>query len=139
MPPKGGRTGGGLVISAFLGIGLALLLIWSVNRQLLPIVTSMATTKVKNAVTRKVEQTIGDYNCCAEYLLLRYGHAGQRRIRYGNALRSNMTRLNSMRNGNLLDISKAMDTLDTKALSIPLGNSYGISFLSGRGSNCRYT
>lgn len=127
------ERGEGLLVSAVLGIGLALLLIWSINLRVMPIFSAMATTRVKNTVTRRLEQTINDYIVGQnityhDIITLEKDENGAI-----TALTSNMTRLNTMRNGILIDVSEAVDTLDTNELSIPIGNITGISFLSGRG------
>lgn len=130
---SGREGGGGLVISAVLGIGLALLLIWAVNLQMMPILSIMAKTKVTNVVTRTLEQTINDY--ITEQNISYHDIVTLEKDENGmiTALTSNMTRLNTMRNGILINVSEAMDDLDIKELSIPVGNLTGISFLSDRG------
>ncbi len=125
--------GEGLLISAILGIGLALLLIWSINQQVMPIFSSMAATKVKNTVTRQLEQTINDFIIgqdisYQDIITLEKDETGAI-----IALSSNMTRLNTLRNGILIRVSDTLETMDTKELSIPVGTLTGISFLSGRG------
>ena len=125
--------GEGLVLSSVLGIGLALMLICSVNQRVMPIYASMATSKVTNAVTRILEQTINDYMIGQD--ISYYDMVNLDRDENGavTALTSNMIRLNTMRNGLLVEISRAVDIMDAKELSIPIGNLTGISFLSGRG------
>ncbi len=129
------RHGGGgeLLISALLGIGLAMLFVWMVNRQIMPVFSSMATTKVTNTVTRLLEQTVNSYLTeqnisYQDIITLEKDENGAI-----TALTTNMTRLNTMRNEILIRVSEAMDTLDEEELSIPVGNLTGITLLSGLG------
>lgn len=131
--PSGRRGGEGLFLSALLGVGLALLFIWAVNRQLRPIMTSMASTKVTNAVTRELENAVGDYITgqdlnYSDMVTLEKDNNGA-----VTALTCNMARLNTMRNTILKQVVDAIDTLDTEELSIPIGNITGISMFSGVG------
>jgi sporulation protein YunB len=131
--PSARRGGEGFFLSAFLGIGLALLLIWLINRQLRPIMTSMATTKVTNAVTRELENAVSDYITSQDLnyndmVILEKDNDGA-----VTALTCNMSRLNVMRNTILMQVVDSIDTLDTEELSIPIGNITGISMLSGAG------
>lgn len=134
-PPRRNRRSGGdgLIISAMIGIGLAVFLIWTINRQLMPIVSSMATTKVSNAVTQELEQAVNDYISSQDLsyndiISLEKDDTGA-----VTALTSNMVRLNSMRNTILNQVVSSIDKLDSAKISIPIGNITGISFLSGRG------
>ena len=135
-PSRSAAPGGrhrGLLFSSFLGIGLALALIATLDAQLRPVLDAMATAKVQNAVTQTLDGAIAD-------------EIAQRGITYGDiitmekdgtgritALTSNMGVLNGLRTGILGTVIQAVDALDTKQLSIPAGNLTGIDFLSGRG------
>lgn len=132
-PRRNRRGGDGLIFSAILGIGLAVFLIWTINRQLMPIVSSMATTKVSNAVTQELEKAVNDYISSQDLsyndmISLEKDDTGA-----VTALTSNMVRLNSMRNTILNEVVSSIDKLDSAEISIPIGNITGISFLSGRG------
>ena len=59
-PRRGGKRKG-LLWSAILGIGLALLFIWAVDLQLRPILEAAARAKVSNVVTRTLDGAISDY------------------------------------------------------------------------------
>ncbi|MPM98493.1 Sporulation protein YunB [bioreactor metagenome] len=103
------------------------------NGQMMPIFASMASTRVQNVVTRKLEQTINDYIVgqnvtYQDMVTLEKDESGTI-----TALTSNMSRLNGMRNGIFIEVSKAVETVDTQELSLPAGNLTGLSFLSGRG------
>jgi len=130
---KGQGRGEGLLISVFLGVGLALLLIWAINLKIKPIYSTMATTKVTNAVTRVLENAVNSYIMeqdisYRDMIVLEKDETGAI-----TALTSNMTRLNTMRNGILSDVVEAVDALEIKELSIRAGNLTGISLLSGHG------
>lgn len=127
------RRGGGLLASAVLGVGLALLCIFWINEQMMPIFASMASTRVQNVMTQRLEQTINDYitgqNVTYQDMVT------LEKDENGNitALTSNMSRLNALRNGILLEVSKSVETVEAQELSLPAGNLTGLSFLSGRG------
>lgn len=115
------------------GIVLALVLIGYLESQMRPILESMATARVKNAVTTTLDDAITAQVTAAE---LSYGDLitiekdENGRI---TALSSNITELNQLRSGILTTVVNAVDDMDRSHLSIPVGNLTGINFFSGRG------
>lgn len=131
-PRRSGKRKG-LLGSAILGIGLALLFIWAVDLRLRPILEAAARAKVSNVVTRTLDGAISDY--VAEQGLgyrdlIRMETDENGRI---TALVSDMAALNALRTGILGIAVEAVDSLDRAELTIPAGNLTGINLLSGKG------
>lgn len=131
-PRRGGKRKG-LLWSAILGIGLALLFIWAVDLQLRPILEAAARAKVSNVVTRTLDGAISDY--VAE---LGLGYRDLIRMETDEngritALVSDMAALNALRTRILGIAVEAVDSLDRAELAIPAGNLTGINLLSGKG------
>lgn len=131
-PRRSGKRKG-LLWSAILGIGLALLFIWAVDLQLRPILEAAARAKVSNVVTRTLDGAISDY--VAEQGLgyrdlIRMETDENGRI---TALVSDMAALNALRTRILGIAVEAVDSLDRAELAIPAGNLTGINLLSGKG------
>ena len=103
-PRRSGKRKG-LLWSAILGIGLALLFIWAVDLRLRPILEAAARAKVSNVVTRTLDGAISDY----------------------------VAALNALRTRILGIAVEAVDSLDRAELTIPAGNLTGINLLSGKG------
>ncbi|MCQ4864193.1 sporulation protein YunB [Pseudoflavonifractor phocaeensis] len=130
-----GLSGGAvqLMLSAVLGIGLALALIRAFDSSVRPMVTEMARTQVSNAVTRIVDTAVTDTLAeeaiaYSDMVTLQTDSAG--RI---TALTSNSTEMNRLRTDIMNDIVSQVDSLGTPELGVPLGNLTGFSSLSGKG------
>ena len=131
-PRRSGKRKG-LLWSAILGIGLALLFIWAVDLRLRPILEAAARAKVSNVVTRTLDGAISDY--VAE---LGLGYRDLIRMETDEngritALVSDMAALNALRTRILGIAVEAVDSLDRAELAIPAGNLTGINLLSGKG------
>lgn len=132
-PPRRGSRETGLLFSALVGVGLALVLIFRLSGQLRPVLSAMAEARVTNAVTQSVSQSVSAYieahNLTYEdFITMEKDSSG--RI---TAMTSNMAAMNRLRTDLLAQVVDTVDSMDTGPLSIPLGNLTGLSLLSGRG------
>lgn len=134
-----GQDGNGLWLSVLLaGALLGALLLWF-DRQLRPVLETLAETEVRNAVTAAISDAIsaGIVENAVSYddiIAVETDDSGR-----VTALKSNMTGANLLRS-KLLDA--ALDEvagLSERDFSVPLGNLLGMDFLSGRGPGVRVT
>ncbi len=135
---RGRRTtrahrGDGLLISAVLGIGLALLAIYLLDGRLRPIVTDLAKARASNAVTRIVNDAVSGTLAAeavsyADMVTLQKDSSGQI-----TALTSNFVAMNRLRTQILDQVVEQVDVLDTDELGVPLGNLLGLATLSDKG------
>lgn len=131
--PRRANRGGGLLLSAVLGIGLALLAIWLFDSSTRPIVIALAKTSTGNAVTRIVNDAV-DHTLAAEaisyddMITLQKDSSGQI-----TALTSNSVEMNRLRTRILDEVVSQVDILDSKTLGVPLGNLTGLATLSDKG------
>ena len=138
---RGGRSrrgirhhrGEGTLISAVLGIGLAVLSIYLFDGRVRPVVADLARTRAANAVTRVVNDAVSDALAAeaisyADIVTLQKDSAGQI-----TALTSNFAAMNRLRAQIMNQVVEQVDILDTKELGIPLGNLLGLTSLSDRG------
>ena len=117
------------LIPAILGIGLAVLVIHSVNARLRPIMTQLAVTQVHQEVIHVLTQTVETVPLSYdEIIILEKTSDGQI-----TALKSNMQAVNTYRSQLLSRLSNATGELEKRKISIPLGTLSGIDLLSGRG------
>lgn len=129
VPGKGGQ----FLISAVLGVGLALLLIRFFDAQIRPLAAEMAKARAANAVTRivsdAVERTLSaEAVAYGDMITLEKDGAGQI-----TALTSNSVEMNKLRSQIMDDIVAQVDSLDSAELSVPLGNLTGLVSLSEKG------
>lgn len=136
-PHRGGapkrHMGGQVLLSAVLGIGLALVVIGLFDRSLRPVVTALAVSKTENAVTRIVNDAVSgtlaaegmDYN---DMVTLEKNTAGQI-----TALTGNSAAMNRLRTALVEKIITQVDSLDSAELGVPMGNLTGVSTLSEQG------
>lgn len=130
------RRGGarhGLLVSSAVGVALALAFILFLEGQLRPVLESMASAKVTNAVTQTLDGAIAAQVeesglTYSDIITMEKDSAG--RI---TALTSNMGVLNRLRTGILGTAVAAVDGMETESLAIPVGNLSGVDFFSGRG------
>lgn len=131
--PRREIRGGGILLSAVLGIGLALLAIWLFDNSTRPIVIELAKTSTSNAVTRIVNDAV-DHTLAAEaisyddMITLQKDATGQI-----IALTSNSLEMNRLRTQILDEVVEQVDILDSKTLGVPLGNLTGLATLSDKG------
>ena len=121
------------LLSAALGIGLALVCIWAFDASIRPVLVDMATAKTRNVVTEIVNRSVED--SLAEQTLgyddmvtLQTDSSG--RI---TAMTTNTVQLNALRTEILGQVVEQVDDLDAEQLGIPLGNLTGLSSVSGWG------
>lgn len=116
-------------LSAFLGIGLALLFIHTVNQRIRPMMVDLATSQVNNEVVRLLARAVDEMPMDYDSVIT-LEKDDQGRI---TALKSDMTAVSAYR-AKLLDcLVDEMDELKKRDLSIPIGSLTGVDLLSGRG------
>lgn len=122
-----------MLISAVLGIGLALLSIYLFDGRVRPTVTELAKTRAANAVTRIINDAVTETLAAEaisypDMVSLQTDSAGQI-----TALTSNFVAMNRLRALILDRVVEQVDTLDTRELGVPLGNLLGLVTLSDKG------
>lgn len=127
------HRGEGLLISAVLGIGLAVLAIFFVDGRLRPIVNDLAKTRASNAVTGIINDAVSSTLSAeaisyADMVTLQKDSAGQI-----TALTSNIVAMNNLRTQIIDQVVAQVDVLDTDELGIPLSNVLGLTTLSNKG------
>ncbi|MCF2618303.1 sporulation protein YunB [Oscillibacter valericigenes] len=101
--------------------------------QLKPILTSLATARVSNAVTRVVNTSVNEtlYSAGVDYdCLISLEKDNEGRI---TAVKSNMAEFNRLQSAVLADVLQKLSEVSTRELSIPLGSLTGTPLLAGRG------
>lgn len=129
--PARGRDG--MLISAVLGVGLALLSIYLFDGRVRPTVTELAKTRAANAVTRIINDAVTETLTAEaisypDMVSLQTDSNGQI-----TALTSNFVAMNRLRALILDQVVEQVDSLDTRELGIPLGNLVGLVTLSDKG------
>lgn len=129
--PARGRDG--MLISAVLGVGLALLSIYLFDGRVRPTVTELAKTRAANAVTRIINDAVTETLTAEaisypDMVSLQTDSNGQI-----TALTSNFVAMNRLRALILDQVVEQVDSLDTSELGIPLGNLVGLVTLSDKG------
>lgn len=124
---------GQLLLSAILGVGLALLLIHRFNFALRPQLESLAEARVRNQITRMADQTVSDVLAdeafsSGELISVRTGEDGEISM-----LTTDTAQLNRLRTQVMEEMVAQVDTLDSRELGIPLGSVTGIDLLSAFG------
>ena len=130
-PRRGGRAP--LLLSAVLGVGLALLCIRAFDASVRPVLEDMAVAKTRNVVTGIVNRAVEDA-LSAESVdyedVVKLQTDGSGRI---TAMTTDTVRLNALRTGILSAVVEQVDDLDVEQLGIPLGNLTGLSSISDWG------
>lgn len=121
------------LLSAVLGVGLALLAIHFFDSQIRPVVCEMAEARAKNAVTavinRAVNETLIDEAVAySDMVDLQKDVSG--RI---TAMTTSSPKMNALRTKILDSIVRQVEELDTDDLGVPLGNLTSFVTASGRG------
>lgn len=122
-----------LAAASLAGITLAILLIYTLDGALRPMIRHAAQAKAKNAVSMIIndavdamlEQQAVTYQ---DVITLEKDNGGQI-----TALTSNTAEMNRLRTALMADILERIDALDSTDLGIPLGDLTGLSLLSHRG------
>lgn len=102
-------------------------------RQLKPLLTSLATARVSNTVTRVVNGSVEEtlYNTGVDYdrlISLEKDNDG-----HITAVKSNMAEFNRLQSAVLTDVLQKLSEVSTREVSIPLGSLTGSPLLAGRG------
>lgn len=133
------RRGSGLWLSVLLaGALLGTLLTWF-DRQLRPVLETLAETEVRNAVTAAVGEAISagiveNEVTYDDIITVETDDSGQ-----VTALKSNMAAANLLRSRLLEAALEEVSGLSQRDFSIPMGNLLGMDVLSGRGPGIRVT
>lgn len=132
---KPGRRGGGILLSAVFGIGMALLVIGLLDSALRPTVVALAQSRVENTVTGIINRAVTDTLTAeaisySELVILEKNEAGQVTV-----LTTDSARLNVLRTEILEDILCEVRSLDGQDLGIPLGSLTGLASASNLGPN----
>ena len=101
--------------------------------QMKPLLTSLATTRVSNAVTTVVTDAVNEAIASGELgyeNLVNFEKDNDGRI---TAVRSNMAAFNLLQSHILATVLDRIDQVSAKDLSIPIGSLTGSALLSGRG------
>lgn len=101
--------------------------------QLRPILTSLATARVSNAVTRVVNSSVNEmlYGAGVDYdRLIAFEKDTEGHI---TAVKSNMAEFNRLQSAVLDDVLQKMSEVSTRELYIPVGNLLGSPLFAGRG------
>lgn len=121
------------LLSAVLGIGLALFAIRAFDASVRPTLTVLAQAQVKNAVTRIVDDAVNrtvsqETIAYGDIITLQTDNSG--RI---TALTSNSAEMNRLRSEIVDDIVAQVEALDTPELGVAFGNVTGLSSLADKG------
>lgn len=127
----------GLAASALVGVGLALLCIWAVNRRITPSLLALAEAKVTSritaSVTRRVEDTLAaDGLYYGDMVTIEKDERGQI-----TALTSNTVGLNTLRGKILTGVLDDLEGLAQETIPIPVGNLTGWDVFSDAGPAIR--
>lgn len=134
---QNGKVGRGLALSVLLGVGLALLCVWAVNRRMTPTLLAQAEAKVTNevtaSVTRRVEDTLAaDALSYGDMVTIEKDSSGQI-----TALTSNTVGLNMLRSKIISGVLSDLEGLAQETIPIPVGNLTGWDLLSDAGPAIR--
>ena len=127
------RRGRGLVLSALLGVGLALLVIAALDNALRPMVTTLAQAKTENVVTGIINDAVmetlsAEAVAYQDLVTLERDSSGQVTL-----LSTNSAKLNALRTQILQTVLEKVDALNSEDLGIPLGSITGLSTASDWG------
>jgi len=123
-----------VLLSAVLGVGLALVLIHMFDAGVRPAITELSLAQATNAVVDIVDQAVADtlvaqavaYDDMVSLQTDGSGHI--------TALTSNTAEMNRLRTAIVGDIVGRIEMLTKEDLGIPIGNLTGLSTLSGKGA-----
>lgn len=124
-------------LAAFVLLSVLLALFLVANAQLRPILTSMASARVSNAVTRVVAEAVNEtiYGDGVDYdRLISFEKDNEGRI---TAVKSNMAEFNRLQSAVVEDVLQKLSDVSTRELSIPVGSLTGSTLLAGRGPYIR--
>lgn len=127
------RRGRGLLLSALLGVGLALLVIAALDNALRPVVTTLAQAKTENVVTGIINDAVmetlsAEAVAYQDLVTLERDSSGQVAL-----LSTNSAKMNALRTQILQMVLEKVDSLDSRDLGIPLGSITGLSTASDWG------
>lgn len=116
-----------------LAVAVLAVLLYTAASQMKPILTSMATARVSNAVTRVVTEAVNETIDSGEVdyeSLVSFEKDNEGRV---TAVKSNMAEFNRLQSQILKQVLENIAQVDTRELSIPLGSLTGSTLLAGRG------
>lgn len=119
-----------MLLSAVLGVGLALLCIHGLDARVRPLITDMAQAKLKNAVTAIVDGAVAgtlETEAAAYNNIVTIQTDEQGRI---TAMTTSPVKLNTLRGEILQDVLEQVDSLDSTQLGIPIGSLTGLVYAS---------
>ena len=121
------------VIPALAGILAALVLLWRLDVALRPAMSALAGAQVERLVTAQVEEALNtllseDAMACDGLYTVQVGSDGK-----VNYLTANNAKMNRLRSELISRIITQVESLDSNALSIPLGSLTGWALFSNRG------
>lgn len=127
------RRSRGLLLSALLGVGLALLVIAALDNALRPVVTTLAQAKTENVVTGIINDAVtetlsAEAVAYQDLVTLERDSSGQVAL-----LSTNSAKMNALRTQILQTVLEKVDSLDSRDLGIPLGSITGLSTASDWG------
>lgn len=127
------RRGWGLILSALIGIGMALLVIAAADYALRPTVTALAQARTENVVTGIINEAVSETLSAEaiayqDLVTLERGSQGQVTL-----LSTNAAKMNALRTSILQAVLDKVSSLDSEDLGIPLGSITGLSTASDWG------
>ena len=122
------RRSRGLLLSALLGVGLALLVIAALDNALRPVVTTLAQAKTENVVTGIINDAVtetlsAEAVAYQDLVTLERDSSGQVAL-----LSTNSAKMNALRTQILQTVLEKVDSLDSRDLGIPLGSITGLIY-----------
>lgn len=120
-----------VLLTAFVGVGLALIFIFQLNARLRPILLELACTQTSNSITAAIDEAVAAQAVTyTDLVTLERSESGDI-----VALTSNMAQANVLR-AQLLDTAlTALNGLETLEMEVPLGTIFDWDLLSGVGPN----
>lgn len=122
---------------AVLGIAAALLVIWTLDGRLRPVVSELAVAEVHNAVTEVIMDTVtqiieSDQWSYDDMVSVQQDEAG--RI---TALQSNVVAANLLRSKVVSSVLEHVSNLDVRDFDVALGSLFDVDLFSGRGPSLK--
>jgi len=132
-PSRRGGEKGQLLLSALLGVGLALLLIHQFDASLRPQMVALAEAGIRNQLTRISDQAVtkalsAQALSYSDMVILQSGQSGE-----VTTLSTDTVRLNLLRAAVLEDVVTQTEALGSEALGIPFGALTGLDLLAAFG------
>ncbi|WP_297213282.1 sporulation protein YunB [uncultured Flavonifractor sp.] len=127
---KPARRGGGLLCSALLGVGLALLVIGLLDSALRPVVTTLAVARTENVVTSIVNDAVMETLSAEAVAYQDLVHLERNSSGQVTLLAMDSAKMNQLRTQILKTVLERVESLGGEELGIPLGSITGLSTAS---------